>query len=466
MKQTAHILATCTKVYTNAYKAKEDFNMKRRSKFIMTGIIISTMMLAGCGGQAASIQKSSNPKKPYEGQQITVANATNPPDQASLAQFTKDTGIKVHWVNIGWDSLQTKITAAATSNTYFADVVDVDWSRVGEYNKTKWFTPLNQYMNPNSLKSDVPQLDSFTANGQLIGVPVDASIMVTTVNQNDFKKAGITNMPTTIQEYTDDLKKLQQTGVNAHPLGIPFAAAEGLSTYWYELTSAFGGSVLGDKNQPLFTDPSSPGYKAMQWMVDAYKTGLVPKENINITDSSEFQSEMAKHKVSTIFSDYSGNIGSIYDVASESNVVNQVQYIPTPGINGVGSNLGNPDGMGIPKTAKYPGAAAEFLKWYTSKQVQADLSGLNGASAGSIVGFPMRSSSMEMLTQANKVVQGKELVDLFKNHSAPVFKNGGPSWYSQFSSAVYTNIHSAALGQEAVDQAVKAIANTVNQLNQ
>ena len=70
---------------------------------------------------------------------ITVAVAYPAPPKALLDQFTKQTGIKVNWVNIGWDDLQTKIAAAAAANTYFADAADVDWSKVGEYEKTGWF---------------------------------------------------------------------------------------------------------------------------------------------------------------------------------------------------------------------------------------------------------------------------------------------------------------------------------------
>ena len=69
---------------------------------------------------------------------ITVAVAYPSPPKALLAEFTKQTGIKVTWVNIGWDDLQTKIAASMTANSYFADVADVDWSKVGEYEKTGW----------------------------------------------------------------------------------------------------------------------------------------------------------------------------------------------------------------------------------------------------------------------------------------------------------------------------------------
>jgi len=47
-------------------------------------------------------------------------------------------------------------------------------------------------------------------------------------------------MPTTLDQYTKDLQTLKSKGIVAHPLDIPFAAAEGLSTYWYELTAAMG----------------------------------------------------------------------------------------------------------------------------------------------------------------------------------------------------------------------------------
>ena len=48
----------------------------------------------------------------------------------------------------------------------------------------------------------MPQLTSFTLGGHIVGVPYDASYMVTTVNNRLFAKAGITTMPTTIDEYT------------------------------------------------------------------------------------------------------------------------------------------------------------------------------------------------------------------------------------------------------------------------
>ncbi len=419
------------------------------------------LALAACGGSSSGSPTASNKTS---GVTITVALAAPALPNNALAAFTKQTGIKVKWVDIDWDSLQTKISAAAAANTYFADASDVDWSRVGQLGKLGWFYPMEQFLNTKAMAADMPQIKSFTVGGHVIGIPYDASFMVTTVNKHMFAKAGITTMPTTLNEYTSDLKKVQTSGVSAHPLNIPFSAAEGLSTYWYETTGALGGTVLNQQYKPQFTSPGSPGYKAATWMINAIKTGLVPKGNINVTDSQGMQTLMAKGQTASIFSDYSGNVGSLYNVPSSSSVVNQVEYIPTPGAAGAAANWSNPDGIGIPKQAKYPKAAAKFIQWFTSEQQQVDFAGVNGPSkAWSTYALPSHLSAVKVMAAKGNLVGGDALSAMLAT-SKPVFEGGAPSWYPQFSNSVYTNLHAAAAGSETVPQAIAAIANTANGL--
>ncbi len=333
------------------------------------------LSLVGTSTSVAQSARTANAKSDVT---INVAIAYPAPPKNLLDEFTANTGIKVNYSYIQWDNLQTKIVAAAEAHTYFADVADVDWSKVGEYYRTKWFLPLNKYFNPSSLHSQYPQLSSFVRNGQLLGMPSDVSLLVTTVNTKDFAKAGVTTMPTTLAQYETDLNKVKTAGVVADPLDIPFTAAEGLSTYWYELTAAFGGQVLTSSYQPEFTSPSSPGYKAMEWMVAAYKSGLVPKGNLDLDDYDGFTEDQAKNVTASVFSDYSGDVGTIYDVPSSSTVVGDVTYIPTPGASGPAPNLANPDGIGIPAEAKNVSAAVTFIKWYEEAANQARVRGSEG----------------------------------------------------------------------------------------
>jgi multiple sugar transport system substrate-binding protein len=303
------------------------------------------------------------------------------------------------------------------------------------------------------------------SGGHAVGIPYDASFLVTTVNNQMFGKAGITSMPTTIDAYTQDLNQIKTKGVVQYPLDIPFAAAEGLSTYWYETTAAFGGSILDGQGKPQFTGPTSAGYRAAQWMVDALKQGLVPPGNINVTDTQGQETLMAHGQAASVFGDYSGNVGSLYDVPSSSTVTNQVGYLATPGVTGPGPNLSNPDGIGIPKTAKYPAAAAKFIQWFTSAANQADFAGLNGpAKALSSYNMPSRLTAVQQLTARGNLIGGSQLATMLKSNTRPVFPGGAPSWYPQFSNAVYTNLHAAATGSQSVAAAIAAIAATATRL--
>jgi multiple sugar transport system substrate-binding protein len=296
-------------------------------------------------------------------------------------------------------------------------------------------------------------------------MPFDSSFLVTTVNTKDFAKAGITTMPTTLSAFTADLKKVGTANGMASPLDIHFATAEGLSTCWYQITSAFGGQVLTATDTPAFTSPSSPGYQAMAWMVNAYKSGLVPKGNINETDYQGFTTEMARNRVAAEMCDYSGSVASIYDVPSTSSVVNDTEYIPTPGATGAGGNVANPDGIGIPKTAKNVAGAVKFINWFTNAENQATWAGLQGAKdVVSTFPLPARLASFTLMVKAGDIAQASELGNIIQAHAQAPFPNGAPPWYVQFSASVQTNIHEAAAGQETVQQAVTAIAATVQQL--
>jgi multiple sugar transport system substrate-binding protein len=398
------------------------------------------------------------------GGSITVVMHYPSPPKYLLAEFTKETGIHVTWDTMAFADEQTKIAAAAEAHTYFADATDVDWSAIGEYAATGWFTPLNSYFNAAALKPDMPQIDSFVSSkGQLLGMPFDGEFITPTINTKDFAKAGIKQDPTTITALDADMKKLQASGF-AHPLDIPFAAAAGEAQCWFQLTHDFGGSIVNKSFQPQFTSPSSPGYKALAWMVNAYKSGLVPAANINLIDLDALTKEMAHNRVAVAACDYSGDVASIYNVPSLSSVVNQVKYIPNPGLKGPASGLGNMDGIGIPAMAKNKAGAAEFIKWFDSTANQATWAGLVG-DKGLIGGFtlPDRISSLTLLGQ-KKVLPAAQETALSSGlqSSPPMFPGFAPPGYVSFYQTTYDTIHSAAAGNITIPQAVATIAKAAS----
>lgn len=443
--------------------AKTGLRRSRRAA-LLAGVAAAALLVGACGAGGNSLSQADEVYR-TSGVTITAVMFSDPPPKATLDAFTRSTGITVKWVTMDWDKLQDKLTDAVSAKSYFADVTDVDWSRVGQLSRLSAFYPMEQFIDTKALAADMPQLTSFTANGHVVGIPYDASFDVVTINKSMFDKAGITTMPTTIAAYTEALRTIKSRGIAEHPLTIPFAAAEGLSTYWYEMTAAFGGTVLDEKHRVHITDPASPGYRAAQWMIDAYRSGLVPPGNTDATDSQGQQDLMAKGLAASDFGDYSGTIGSLYNDSGSSSVVNQVIYIPTPGVDGVSVNNSNPDGIGVPVTAKYPRAAATFIQWFTSAANQADFAGLHGqAKAMPSYALPSHLSAIQQLVDKAQLPGGTDLSAMLKNSSRPIFATGAPSWYPQFSEAVNTNLHAAATGAESLDAAMAAISATTDRL--
>src|SRR6202046_4704687 len=165
----------------------------------------------------------------------------------------------------------------------------------------------------------------------------------------------------------------------------------------------------------------------MAWMVNAYKSGLVPKGNINETDYQGFTTEMARNRVAAEMCDYSGSVASIYQVPSTSSVVNDTEYIPTPGAKGVGGNVANPGGIGIPKTAKNVAGAVKFIKWFTATENQATWAGLQGAKdVVSTFPLPDRVNSFNLLIKAGNIGDASQLAAILKAHAQAPFAHGAP----------------------------------------
>ena len=289
----------------------------------------SAMLVAGCGGGE---QPGGGGSTQTSGVTITVALASDPPPKAALAEFTKETGIKVKWVNIDWDSLQTKISAAATANTYFADATDVDWSRVGQLGKLGWFYPMDDYLDTKSMEADMPAARLVHQRRPSRRHPVRRVVHGHHGQQGAVREGGRERRCR--QPWTTTPPRCGQMkakGVVEVPAQHPVRRGRGpvdLLVRDHPRLRRNRARTRASRSSPPRTRPAT---RPPQWMVDALKSGLVPPGNINVTDSQGQQTLMAKGQVASTFSDYSGTVGTMYNVPSSSSVVSKVTLPQDPG---------------------------------------------------------------------------------------------------------------------------------------
>ena len=397
---------------------------------------------------SAPASEAPSPSEDISGQEITVMlpDWANVPPEV-LADFTAKTGVKVNVNVTGFGAIHDKVAVASAANTPLADVTEMDWTWTGQFGSAGWYEPLDGLIDP-AILSDIPNQTSFSTGGRPYAVCYSNDFRIGAYNTEQFQKAGITTAPTTFDELLTDLRLLKSTGVSKSPLTITLSASEGASSAWYLLTTAMGGTLFDDSGQPAFTDPASPAYKAFEFMINAYKEGLVAPGAIS--PDADTDAAFTSGAAAVTLTGGPDELVVANDKTA-SKIVGKAAYMLEPGVSGPGGTIGSPEGLGIMASSQHKAAAAAFISWWmqpdTLKKVQSTL-GL----------LPCRASVVDELI-ASKTLAGGDILSTQLRALKPLFPNGAPTWYSEFSTNASSQLNAAARGDVSVADAIKTLAD-------
>lgn len=369
-----------------------------------------------------------------------------------LADFTAKTGVKATINVAGFGAIHDKVAVAGAANTPYADVTEFDWTWTGQFAAAGWYEPLDGIIDPTIL-ADIPNETSFSAAGRPYAVCYSNDFRIGAYNTDQFSKAGIAAAPTTFDELLTDLRTLKSKGVSKSPLTMPLSASEGTSSAWYLLTTAMGGTLFDDAGQPAFSDPTSPAYKAFDFMVSAYKEGLIGPGAISPdTDADGAFTSGAAAVTLTAGPDEL----VVSNDPTTSKIVGKAALMLEPGASGPGGTIGSPEGLGIMTTSQHKAAAAAFITWWmqpdTLKKLQSTL-GL----------LPCRASVVSDLI-SSKTLVGGDILSTQLQALKPLFPNGAPTWYNEFSTDASSQLNAAARGDLSVADAIKTLTDQTKSL--
>ena len=217
--------------------------MKKKLVSMLLCAAMAATLTAGCGSDSSgeSGEKSSSSG---ESKEITfmAPDWANPGDEL-LAEFTEETGISVIFNEVSWDDIRDKVSIAASGGEAAADVIEVDWSWVGEMNSAGWLEPIEM---TDEDKEDMPTLETFTIDGEILAVPYANDYRIAYYNKEHFEQAGITEVPETWDEVYDALKKIKEAGIVEYPYTMPMNADESATTSMMWMAFSRSGQVFND----------------------------------------------------------------------------------------------------------------------------------------------------------------------------------------------------------------------------
>lgn len=416
--------------------------MRKKIVSILLCMALVGTMAAGCGKKEPSKDKTDGKKE------ITfmIPDWGNPGEEL-LKEFEEESGIKVNVEEVSWDDIRDKVSIAAAGGEAAADVVEVDWSWVGEMNSAGWLEPIEMSEED---KKDMPTLETFTIDDKVLAVPYANDYRIAYYNEEHFKKAGIEKAPETWDEVYAALKKLKESGVTKYPFTLPVNADESATTSMIWFAFARNG-VAFNEDGTLNEEAVLDALKFEQKLVDEELIDPAAKTFSGMDCYRKLTSGEASFMVGpTKFVGISNN-------PEESSVVGQIKPILLPGKEGTSQvTMSLPEAIGITAFSKNKEEAKEFVKWYSSPEVQKKLYAQNSS-------IPTRNSVIEELINDGTIKNAGAMLDQAKLIKSP-FPKGVPDYYSEMSNTIYNNVNKMVLGEISPEKAFDTMDKKIKEL--
>lgn len=370
------------------------------------------------------------------------------PPQAMLDEFQNESGIKVNIETVSWDDIRNKIAIAANGKKAAADVFEVDWSWVGEFNSANWLEPLT--LSQEDIK-DIPSLSTFILNEKILAVPYANDFRIAYYNTELYKSADLKE-PQTWNDVAKNMETLRQKNILKYPYTFPLNANEGTTTSFIWMTFLRDGKVFNDDN----TLNKENALKTLNFIDEMVKKELINPANLTMSAIDTYRELLSK--------DAAFMVGPTSFIAratdpNQSKVIGEIEVIVPPGENGKATQtMALTEAVGVSSLSENKEAAKKFVEWYTSKKTQK-------AFFKELSAIPTRTSVLNEVIDAGEINNSGAMKEVSLLVKSP-FPNGVPAYYAEMSNIIYNAINKMASGNITPEVAVEEIDSKIKGLLQ
>lgn len=422
-------------------------NRKKRLLALFTALGLFSLTAVGCGGDSNNDGDSSD-KGSGDGKEITLMIPEwGVPTDEMLEEFKEETGITVDVEAVSWDDIRDKVSIAAAGKKAPADVFEVDWAWVGEFDSAGWLEEIE--LSEEEI-AEMPSIQSFMVGDKVVALPYANDYRIAYYNTKHYEEAGIAEAPKTWDEVYENAKTIKEKNVVEYPYTIPLSAEESSTTALIWLTFAKDGVVFND-DDTLNKDAVLDTLKYMDRM---NKEDLVNPANRTASGMDSYR-QLTSGEASFLV----GPTSFVARVNDEENssVVGEVMPILVPGKEDTAKQtFALPEGLGVSKFSENKEAAMEFVKWYNSPESQEKLYDANSS-------IPTRTSVLEKLINDEKIKNTGAMLEESELIKSP-FPNGVPKYYSEMSKAIFDAINKMAIGDATPEEAFDEMDAKIKEL--
>jgi putative chitobiose transport system substrate-binding protein len=361
-------------------------------------------------------------------------------------------GVKVRWIDVPWEAMESKILTAVSANTA-PDVVNLNPNFASQLASRNAWLDLTNKVSPQVKQQYLPNIWKASTLGEIsFGIPWYLTTQILIYNQDLLKQAGISQPPKTYAELADVAAKIKdKTGKYALFLTfVPGDSGEVLESF-----VQMGVSLVDAQGKAAFNTPA--GIKACQYWVDLYQKGLLPPEVL--TQGHRHAIELYQAGEIALLS---AGVEFFKTIETNAPSIAQVSAAAPQLTGATGKRNVAVMNLVIPRATDAPNEALKFALFVSNTQNQLAFAKAANVLPSTVEAVKQYREELEQAKEKNSLNQALKVSANQLQEAeilVPNLKN-----INQLQKAVYENLQAAMLKEKTVEQAVKDAAEEWNNL--
>jgi multiple sugar transport system substrate-binding protein len=405
-------------------------------KLSLVFLVILVMFSLSANGSQDAPAAAEMPEK-----LVYLTPAWGAPSDEVVAAFEAETGIVLEVATVDIEGSRNRVLTAAAGKTNPADVIFVSADTYSTFQSAGAIRVLDDLADKKMLDT-LTGVDQFVIDGDLWAIPLYQQMVMLDYDKSAFGMIGLTASDIkTWDDFESALIAFKEKGIYEYPY------AAGIRAWTWYITALSSGSALFDANHdPVFDNPSDPGYKAFERVMGFYKKGLISPERLSSPNPhpSFWAGQAAVHQA------WQGSLG-IANNPENSKVAPNAAYLVFPE---KGNTWLLPAGLTVSAFTKYPEAAMILIDFLTKDMMQRYLFTANGLFPANLDTFDALGKEGAIEGFEEMAEQGKHLVSL--PYDQP--------WYIEFEKEVEQSMILVALEEISSAEALDKLAQFARDL--
>jgi multiple sugar transport system substrate-binding protein len=412
--------------------------MKSIKKLLATAM--ATTMLSVAAVQAADVT--------FMGYSYAEESA-KPSINKIIDGFKAKTGLTVEPIASAFGDLQKNLLLRARSKT-LPSTVQISERWLPSFSNLPGLVDYNEVFGADNLaKIYAPDALSIGQyNGKQLALPLMSGSIGMVANQAVLTKAGVTTLPTTVDEFKKDLEAIRDKVPNSVPYAMATKNPSDILVDYMTWTYVFGGHVIDPNGKVVVDSPESRN--ALSFLVDLMKNRLIAPE-IGRPDARRIVGQSASAfyldapQSRTFLRSFSGQ-GPAFDVNIKPMAVPVVKQGDQP-VSIQWAHLIISFAQSTPPKADDPNM--KFVSWLGDDAVQTQ--------------FPVEQSALPgtQSGRANPIVANDAYLTAWAQNNQHPLRNEVGIWNNggELTNILAEEVQAALLGQKSVDDAITEMSS-------